>query len=87
MNEEEAKEERERLMRVAIEKLSAKGLRDCPRCQRPVGWTAELAAIPAVPFPMTTFPLPPPVFPAIVVTCRFCGFMSMHNLKALGVVP
>ena len=78
-----------RAIKILTER-SAVGL--CPRCggggPGNTGWVAEVQGISVQAYPpsIPVISLPTPMFPAVVLTCKNCGFMSMHNLKMLGLV-
>jgi hypothetical protein len=31
--------------------------------------------------------LPPPHVATIMLTCKRCGYLAIHSLKALGIIP
>jgi hypothetical protein len=74
------------LANEAIKVLTAKGLAECPRCKRQQGWTAEVLGILVQPMEAQGFGIPPPYLPSVILTCKYCAFMSAHNLKVLGVL-
>ena len=58
----------------------------CPRCGQKT-WGAQQIAF-LVTDPNTEgFLMPPPQLPVVILTCQNCGWVSMHDLKTLGVEP
>lgn len=90
----EAKNATDRLLSSAVAYLVDRGLQNCPRCNRLLGWSAELHGILVADLPMrrgflNSIPQhsrPSRVLPAVILTCNFCSFSSIHNLKAMGLV-
>jgi hypothetical protein len=70
----------------AVEILTNRNLLKCPRCSTAAGWNAEVLGILVTPLPAAATGAPMPLLPCVVLTCRNCAFVSMHNLKSLGVV-
>lgn len=87
MTADEAQRELERINNEIQKKFVHLGLQSCPRCARNAGWNAEILGVAVATWPIDEgFPIPPPVLPSVVLTCKYCAFMAMHNLKALGIV-
>ena len=87
MTEDEALKERQRLANEAVQKVQRAGVESCPMCKKNAGWNAEVVGVLVTMIPLTEgFPLPPPFFPSLALTCRSCAYVSFHNLKALGIV-
>ncbi len=71
----------------AIRKVGAKIHHKCPRCSQvePKHWGADVAGIWISPFPVEKSAMPPAMVPTLMLTCSDCGYISIHNLKTLGV--
>lgn len=70
----------------AIKRLGPKlQSRPCPMCDVRAGWNAEVLGV-------LITPLGGGItlgahFPTVVLTCKNCGFVSLHALGALGLAP
>ena len=71
----------------AIRKVKEKTHARCPKCSQvePGNWGADVAGIWISPLPVDKVTVPPPMIPALTLTCQNCGYVSLHNLKVLGV--
>jgi hypothetical protein len=68
--------------------LRDKAERPCARCDTDL-WQLDFVGIPVVPLgkQQSSFPIPPPHIPALVLTCSHCGNAVIHHLGLLGVEP
>ena len=71
----------------AVAALRRKGVHGaCPRCSKG-NWNADIVAVyVSADVPPAGFAMPPPHLPVVMLICTNCGFTSMHNLRALGVL-
>ena len=76
------------ILNEAIGKVGEKISYICPRCGQMESskWKADLAGIWTSPLPLgKKLVIPPQMIPALTLTCQECGYVAIHNLKAVGV--
>jgi hypothetical protein len=69
----------------ALKVLRERGaLQHCPRC-RHSDWQADLLGFFVSVLPVVTFNMPPVHVPVLMLTCKVCGNVQLHNLNILGI--
>jgi hypothetical protein len=59
-------------------------LKPCPRCGQ-FNWQADLLGFLVSALPVVILNVPPAHTPVLMLTCKHCGNMQLHNLNILGI--
>ena len=78
-------EDHKRFVENLKNELEKRGISiSCPRCQHQE-WVVERVGLHVSPLPVKGMVVPPPHIPLVILTCKHCGWVAMHNLKVLGI--